>query len=185
MHLVDDVDLLFQKRGGVYDLLADVPDVFYAVVACGVHFNDVSRVSGGHGKASLAFPAGVAVNRGEAVYCLRQYLCAGGLSRPARAAEKVCVCGLSVRDLVPQNACYMILSDDRRKIRRTPFSVQSRVQKTHLTLKKRRGKQQEQPDGLVLISRRLPRSDRNCLMLLGSPPDMVRSRPPRKTCLSA
>lgn len=61
----------------------------------------------------------------KAVYRARQYLCASGFSRSARAAEKIRVSDFTGNNLVFKSFCYMRLSDNIFKYGRPPFSVNS------------------------------------------------------------
>ena len=119
------VSALFEESGRVNDLLPDVADIIDAVVAGGVHFDHVGCRAGVDRPAGLANAAGIAVFfRGKAVDGFGKDLGAGGFAGAAAAAEQIGVRRFAVCDLIAKDGGNGVLSDDRRKIARSPFAVQ-------------------------------------------------------------
>ena len=58
MNLIYDIYLIFTLRGGVLDLIADIPDVVNTVVGCGIDFIDIQgilRIDGTAGGAVITW----------------------------------------------------------------------------------------------------------------------------------
>ena len=89
MHLVHDIHTVFQRRRGIYHLVADITDVFHAVVGRRIHFENVGRRTRIDGSASKALPTWISVLRVLTVYRFCQNFGTRGLSRPSRAAKKI------------------------------------------------------------------------------------------------
>ena len=123
MHLVDDIHAVFQLGGGIDDLVADVADIIYAVVGCGIHFQHVGSRSRVNGAAGGALAAGACGRQMLAVDRLGQDLGAGGLTRSARSAEQVGVGELPCRTFIFQNGGNVILTADFIKVARPPLAV--------------------------------------------------------------
>ena len=123
MDLVYDIYAVFEKRGGEADLVLEVTDVINAVITCGVHLYNVGSDTAVDGSAGLTPVTGVAVSGILAVYGLGKYLCAAGLTRSARASEKISVRDLVICDLIFKNIGDPILSADVIKVNGTPFAV--------------------------------------------------------------
>ena len=98
--LVDDVHPVLADGGGVPRFVPQVPDIVDAVVAGGVHFDNVQDGAVLDALADAALQTGVAVHGVEAVHCLGQNLGAGGLSRAPGAGEQVSVGHAAGADLV-------------------------------------------------------------------------------------
>ena len=125
MHLVDDVNTVFQLGGGIDDLVADIADIVHAVVGGGIHLQHVGGRSRIDGAAGGALPAGARGGGVEAVDRLGQDLGAGGLTRTAGAAEQVGVGELPRGALVFQYGRDVILAVDLVEVRRPPLAVKS------------------------------------------------------------
>ena len=102
VHLVDDVYLVPAGAGGVGGLVPQVPDVVHAVVGGGIHLHHVQQAAVVDAFADLALPAGVSVDRMQAVYRLGKDLGAGGLAGAPDAGKKVGVSHPVCGDLVFQ-----------------------------------------------------------------------------------
>ena len=112
MDLVDDVDLVLELGGQVFDLVADLPYVVNYVVGSRVNLDDVDSRARSGAFAGLTFSAGISARRMLAVDRSGEDLCAGGLAGSPRAAEKIGVGGLAVFDLIAEYGGYMILAAD-------------------------------------------------------------------------
>ncbi len=123
MHLVDDINAVFESRGRINDRFANRPNVVNAVVGRGIHFHHIGRGTLQHRTAGVAHPAGIAVSRVLAVDGTRQNLGTACLACPARAAEQICVRKIAALHLVLQNRRNMFLSADLTKGSRSPFSI--------------------------------------------------------------
>ena len=100
--LVYDVDLVFQLRRKVFYVVAYFSDVVDAVVARGVHLDDIDAASRLGAAAGRALAARVPVDRVLAVDRPRENLRAGRLACSPCSAEKISVGSLPLRDLIPE-----------------------------------------------------------------------------------
>ena len=123
MDLVDDVNSLFDVRGSINDLVENASDIIDLVVLCRVHFKDVCRRAVKNCTAGGALAARVTVFRILAVYCTREDLRAGGLTRSARAAEKIGMAKKTALGLVFENIGNMLLTANRIEVGRSPFTI--------------------------------------------------------------
>ena len=96
MHLVDDVNAVFQIGRCINDTIAKITNIINAVITCRVHFHDICCRSRLDCKTGGAFSAGVAVFGMLTVCRFCNDLRAGSLTRAARTAEKISVGNLSV-----------------------------------------------------------------------------------------
>ena len=81
MDLVDDINAVFERVGGVNDLIANIADIFYAVVRGGVHLKHVGRRTAANGTAGCTLAAGRAADWMLTVDRLGQNLSTGRLAR--------------------------------------------------------------------------------------------------------
>ena len=123
MYLVNDVNSVFKCRGSIYHFVANVSDIINAVVGCRVHFKNVGSRACIDSKAGGALITRTAVDRSLAVDSLRENLRAGGLTRSARAAEKVGVRELIVLGLIFKYRGNVLLTANVVKGLRAPFTV--------------------------------------------------------------
>ena len=123
VHLVDDEHALFDLRGGVARLVAQVADVVHAVVRGRVDLGHVEHRAVQDAAARRALVARVAVHRVLAVDRARQDLGAGGLARAARAGEQVGMAQPPGLELRAQGIRDMLLADHVCKRLRPPLAV--------------------------------------------------------------
>ena len=123
MYLVYDINSVFELRGGIYYLVTNASYVLYAVVGSRVHFKNVGSGARLYAKTRGAFSARASVNGRKTVERLGKNLCAGGLTRTARSAEKVCVAICSVFYLISKNGSDMLLTYHLVKGSGTPFTI--------------------------------------------------------------
>ena len=124
MHLVNDIHAVFQLRGGVNDLVADIADVIHAVVGGGVHLQHVGGGAAVYGAAGGALAAGTGGCRVLTVDRLCQYLGAGCLACSARAAEQVRVRKMPRLTFVFENGCDLLLPAYLVEVAGAPLPVQ-------------------------------------------------------------
>ena len=67
VHLVDDVHFIFCFGRHEHDFVTDPADIIYAVVAGGVHLDDVQKRTVDDALTDLAFVTGIAVDRMQTV----------------------------------------------------------------------------------------------------------------------
>ena len=168
MHLVDDVDLVLADRRQIGHLVAQVADVVNAVVRRGIHLDDVHDGAGVNALTNFTLAAGVGAGGVQTVDRLGKDLGAGRLAGAAGTGEQIRMADAPGRNLVLQGRDDGRLANHVRKALGTPFSIQGTVHRlTSCKATKNSGQ-----------STRL-----RCLMLLGSPPDMVHRLPTRGTCI--
>ena len=127
VHLIDDIDALFDTGGRENGFILQGPDVVDAVVGCGVELHHVKDASIQDAAAGGALVAWAAVHGVFAVHGPGQDLCAGGFACAACADEKVSVGQPSRLHLPLQCGGDMRLTDYIVKCHRPPFSIQSLV----------------------------------------------------------
>ena len=196
VHLVDDIDTLAHAGGGEHRLIAQGAHIVDAVVGRGVqldHVEDRPVVDAAAGGAPVAR---VAVDRMLAVDRLGQDLGTGGLAGPARADEQVGMGQTPGLDLLFERLGNMLLTDNVVKRLRPVFAIERlihhlrasppgteniknvTIDKTaHPPLNRRHARYHSSQLGLGAPTAH----GVTCLMLLGSPPDMVHKAPLRGT----
>ena len=110
--LVEDVDLVAARNGGIGDALAQIADVVDRVVRGRVHLDHVERGGIGDRYARVADAAGLDRGAVLAVQAGSEDLRGARLPGPARADEQVGVMDLSPGHRVAQRAHDLLLSDD-------------------------------------------------------------------------
>ena len=211
MHLVDDVHALFDRGRRIARLLADVADVVHTIVRGRVDLDHIEHRPVQNAAAGRALAAWVAVFRMLAVDRARQDFGAGGLACAARTGKKVGMRQAAADELAAQCVGNVLLADDVRKSQRPPFAVKRLIHglppsdrksgqklcplsipfhccKTapHKTV--HRPVETTTPTAFPVARLKTGKSTAHggfCLMLLGSPPDMVHSPPLRSTSLSS
>ena len=123
MHLVDDINALFQRRGRKGGLLPDVADVVHAVVGSGVDLADIQRRVFQNGAAGGTLIAGRAIHRMLAADSPGQDLSAGSLSCAPGAGEQISVAYPPGLHLRLQRRGHMLLPEHIVKDQRPPFAV--------------------------------------------------------------
>jgi len=137
VHLVNDVDALFDLRRRVHRLIPQGAHAVHAVVGRGVHLRHVEERARLDAHARRAGVAGVTVLRILAVDRLGEDLGAGGLARAARAGEQVRVGEPPLGDLPPERRGDMLLSDDVGEGFGPPLAVERLIQEhTPLQIKR-------------------------------------------------
>ena len=196
VHLVDDIHALAHAGGGKDRLVAQGAHVVDTVVGRGVkldHVEDRSVVDAAAGGAPVAR---VAIDRMLTVDRLGQDLGAGGLAGAARADEQIGVGQPSGLDLLFERLGNMLLTDNIVKRLRPVFAIERlihhlrasppgteniknvTIDKTaHPPLNRRHARYHSSQLGLGAPTAH----GVTCLMLLGSPPDMVHKAPLRGT----
>ena len=124
MHLIDDIDTIFQLSRRIDHGIADIADIVNAVVACRVHFDNIGAVAAVYTAAGGTLTARIAVHGRKAVCRFCYYLGTGGFSRASRTAKKICMRYLACLHFAFQHRGDMILPYDILKYRRAPFSVE-------------------------------------------------------------
>ena len=123
MHLVDDEHALFDLRGRIARLVAQVADIVDAVVGRRVDLGHVEHRAVQNAAARGAFVARVAVHRMLAVDRPGENFRAGRLARAARTGEQIRMAESAALKLSAQRVGDMLLSDHVRKGLRPPFAV--------------------------------------------------------------
>ena len=131
VHLVDDVYLILAGAGGVGSLIPQVADIVHAVVGCGVHLHHIQNAAVVDALADLAFAAGVAVLRVQAVDRLGKDLGTGGLAGAAHAGEQVGVAHTAGGDLIAQGRHDTALTHYIFKPLGSPLAVQGSIHEQH------------------------------------------------------
>ena len=122
--LVDDVDPLFQHRGGVYRLAEQLPDVVHPAVAGGVQLRHVQQGAAVDAPAGLALVAGGPVLRVQAVDGLGQNPGAGGFAGAPGAGEQIGVGRAALGHLPLEGAGDVVLAHHLGKGFGPPFPIQ-------------------------------------------------------------
>ena len=135
MDFVDDIHPLFQHGGGIDGLFPQGTDVLHAVVGGGVQLRYIQQTAVVNAAAGLAFVAGGAVHRVQAVHRLGQDPGAGGLAGAAGAGEQIGMAHLTLGHLLLQRVGDMRLSHHVGKGFWPPFAVQCLIH-TPTSLKK-------------------------------------------------
>ena len=134
MHLVDDIDALFHRRGGVGRLVPQGAHLIDAVVGGGVQLQHVQNGAVQNAAAGGTLVAGIAVHRVPAVDRPGEDLGAGGLAGAPGAGEEVGMGGAALRHLLFQRFGDVFLPDDIGEHLGPPFAVQRLIHGTHLLL---------------------------------------------------
>ncbi len=111
MHFVDDVDFVFADCRRELHAFFQIADFVHAVVACGVHFDNID-VGALESFAYLTFSARGAVYRVQTVYRSCEYLCRTCFARSARAREEVRMPYGAGFDLVDERLDDVLLTYD-------------------------------------------------------------------------
>ena len=189
MDLVDDIDPLFDSGGGVDGLVPQGPDLVHTVIGRGVQLQDVQKAAVLNAKAGGAGAAGVPVHGMLAVYGLGENFRAGGLSGAPGAGEEVSVGGAAFGHLLLQGLGDMGLPRDVREGLGPPLAVEGLIhafpppsegpaapaEEKRLPIEYRKSSACSHGTGTLAAH------GTSRLMLLGSPPDMVRGVPLRET----
>ena len=192
MDLVDDVDPLFDPGGGVDGLVPQGPDLVHAVVGGGVQLQHVQKAAVLDAEAGGTGAAGVAVHGTLAVHGLGQDLGAGGLAGAPGAGEEVGVGGPALGHLLSQGLGDVVLTGDVREGLGPPLAVEGLIHGPRLLSRcspppaeEKRPFTGPRPYKKSSVCSHgtgtLAAHGTSRLMLLGSPPDMVRGVPLRET----
>ena len=122
VNLVNDVDLIGAAGRSVLDVLAQIPNLFYAIVGGSVDFEDVQIVAPHDllaGIAGIARPAGRPV---FTVQGLRENPSGSGFPGPAGPDEKVRMRHAAGCNSVPERGRDMFLSDNILEPLRPPLA---------------------------------------------------------------
>ena len=138
--LVDDIDPLFQHRGGVYRLAEQLPDVVHPAVAGGVQLRHVQQGAAVDAPAGLALVAGGPVLRVQAVDGLGQDPGAGGFAGAPGAGEQIGVGRAALGHLALEGAGDVVLAHHLGKRLGPPFAVQCLIHEAALPLRLRKNK---------------------------------------------
>ena len=172
--LVHNVDPLFHIGGRVDGLVPQSPHLVHAVIRCRVQFQHVQKAAALNADTGRALATGIAVHRMLAVDRLGQNFGAGGLAGAPGAGEKIGMGGPALGHLLLQGLRNMRLPDDVRKHLGPPLSIQGLIHGKSLP-------GQSKSPACSCGAGTLAAHGRSRLMLLGSPPDMVRRVPLRET----
>ena len=131
VYLVDDVHALFDLAGRIDCVVAQNAHRVHTVIRRSVNFQHVHAAAVINGAARRTAVAGVAVLRVEAVDCLRQNFCAGGLAGAARAGKQIRMAELSRLQLRAQRVGHALLPHHVRKCLGSVFPIQSLIHASH------------------------------------------------------
>ena len=131
VYLVDDVHALFDLAGRIDCVVAQNAHRVHAVIRRSVNFQHVHAAAVINGAARRTAVAGVAVLRVEAVDCLRQNFCAGGLAGAARAGKQIRMAELARLQLRAQRVGHALLPHHVRKCLGSVFPIQSLIHASH------------------------------------------------------
>ena len=122
--LVDEVDLVGRRVGGVADALAQGADLVDAAVGGGVELDQVERAALVEREAGVAGVVGLAPRGRLAVDGLGEDAAGAGLARAARAGEEVGVRGRPGGDGVAQRGGDRVLPGDVGEAAGAPLAVE-------------------------------------------------------------
>ncbi len=195
--LVHDVNPLFHVGGGVDRFVPEGPDLVHAVVGGGVQLQNVQEAAAVDAHAGGTLAAGVSVHGGLAVHGLGENLGAGGFPGAPGAGEEVGVGGPALGHLAAEGLGNVLLADDVGKGLGPPLSIEGLIHGPGPLLPPSGSAQAARrffkPLSLGIRLKKRKSSTRSCgagclaahetfrLMLLGSPPDMVRRASLRET----
>ena len=172
--LIHNVDPLFHIGGRINRLIPQCPHLIHAVVGGSVQLQHVQKAAVFDPLTAGALAAGIPVHRVLTVDGLGQDLGAGGLSGAPGAGEQVSVRGPPLRHLLFQGLGDMGLANDVGERLGPPFAVQRLIHSTPPGTK-------DKSSVCSCGTGALAAHGTSRLMLLGSPPDMVRGHPLRET----
>ena len=127
VHLVDDIHLILAGAGGVSSLVPQVADIIHTVVGGCVHLHHVQQAAVVDALADLALPAGVAIDRMQAVDRLGKNFGAGGLAGAAHAGKQIRMAYAPCGDLVFQGGHDGTLPHHILKPLGSPFAVKRTI----------------------------------------------------------
>ena len=193
MDFVDNIHSLAHRGRGEHRFLPERAHIVNAVVGRRVELHNIEHRAVAYPSACGAHSAGIAVHRMLAVDSLGEDPCAGRLAGAARADEEIGMGKPARPDLIFQRLGNMLLTDDLIEGLRTPLAIQSLIHAppplrhimqlwllTRLHTRHRTMNYVRYP-GSRLGPGKLAAHEKHRLMLLGSPPDMVRGFPLRET----
>ena len=191
--LVHDINPLADVGGGVNRFVPEGPDLIHAVVGGGVQLQHVQEAAAVDSHAGGALPAGVPLPGRFAVDGLGQNLGAGGFPGAPGACEEVGMGGPSLGHLTAEGFGDMLLTDDVGKGLGPPFSIEGLIHGRSPSFLPAGAFQWPGRAFKFCSQKKRESSPRSCgagclaahetfrLMLLGSPPDMVRRASLRET----
>ncbi|CDC67919.1 putative uncharacterized protein [Oscillibacter sp. CAG:155] len=174
MDLVHNINPLFHIGRGIDGLIPQRPHLIHAIIGGGVQLQYIQEAAVFDPLAAGTLAAGVPIHRMLTVDSLGQDFGTGGLSGSPGAGKQVGMRGPPLRHLLFQGLGDMGLADDIRKRLGPPFAVQRLV---HDTPPGKKTKSSVCSCGTGALAAH----GTSRLMLLGSPPDMVRGHPLRET----
>ena len=127
VHLVDDIHLILAGAGGVGGLVPQVADVIHAVVGGCVHLHHIQQAAVVNAFADLARPAGIAIDRMQAVDRLGKDLGAGGLAGAAHTGKQIRMAHTACGDLVFQGGHDGTLTHHILKPLGSPLAVKRTI----------------------------------------------------------
>ena len=127
VHLVDDIHLILAGAGGVGGLVPQVADVIHAVVGGCVHLHHIQQAAVVDAFADLARPAGITIDRMQAVDRLGKDLGAGGLAGAAHTGKQIRMAHTACGDLVFQGGHDGTLAHHILKPLGSPFAVKCTI----------------------------------------------------------
>ena len=155
--------------------LPQVTDVIDAVVAGGIDLHNIHQAAVIHPTAAFTFPAGTAVVRIQTVDRLGDQLGAGGLAGAPAAHQQIGMGGFALQHFVFQRGGDRLLPHDLFEGAGSPLAVQRLIQRGAPPLPKMKRQPLSYGNPVGCGTRKC------CLMLLGSPPDMVHSTASHRT----
>ena len=123
MHLVHNVELVVPARRRVLHIVDDnFANLIDLRVRGGVELKDVERIAGGDFLAHVADAAGIRRRGMDAVQRLGEDARGGSFARAARTSKQKCMMEAIGFQRILQSGANMVLSDQSRKILRSPAS---------------------------------------------------------------
>ena len=122
---IDDVDLVARLVGSEVNFFPQLADFIDTAVAGGIHLDDIQGAALIDGTAHLAFIAGLALYRLQAVDRLGQDAPGAGLAGASGTAEEIGMGDVPAVDGIAQCLGNMLLTDYFRKGLGTPFAIKN------------------------------------------------------------
>jgi hypothetical protein len=127
VHLVDQIDAILPAGREEADILPQVADLFDAIVARAVDFEDIEAVAAGNFAAGIAFAARILGRAFDAIERLGKNAGGGRFAHPARSDKKISVGQPVALHRIAQGAHHGVLTEDLFESLRTVFAGENLV----------------------------------------------------------
>ena len=195
MHFIYDVYSLPYGSRGIYGFIADGANIFNAVVGGGVKFNHIQYTAAVYTKTGGTGITRIPAGRMLAVYAFCKYFGTGSFASAAGTGKKIRMRETIKHYLALESFRYMFLTNNVVKCAWTPFPIQSLIQISFPPFDEMRTAHNRAAHPSLIMqyvrylhsllgNGSLAAHEESHLMLLGSPPDMVREHSLRKTVSS-